>query len=59
MVLLSEAIGTKYIINKIDKRLRVTLESLIGQEVDLSGCRFGPECADILKTFYGKITFRK
>lgn len=58
MVLLSEAIGTKYIINKIDKRLRVTLESLIGQEVDLSGCRFGPECADILKTFYGKITFR-
>ena len=58
MVLLSEAIGTKYIINKIDKRLRVTLEGLVGQEVDLNGCRFGPECADILKTFYDKITFR-
>lgn len=58
MVLLSEVIGTRYIINKINKRLRITLDSLIGQEVDLAGCRFGPECADILSGYYQKIVFR-
>lgn len=58
MVLLSEAIGTKYIINKINKRLRLKLDSLIGQEVDLAGCRFGPECASILEKYYDKIVFR-
>lgn len=58
MVLLSEAIGTKYIINKINKRLKNTLNTLIGEEVDLAGCRFGPECADIIRDYYDKIAFR-
>lgn len=60
MVLLSEVIGTKYIINKINKRLRLTLDSLVDKDddVDLAGCKFGPECAVILSKYYDRINFR-
>lgn len=58
MVLLREVIGTRYIINKINKRLRLTLDTLVEQEVDLNGCRFGPDCVSILEKYYDKIIFR-
>lgn len=58
MEMLHEIIGTKYIIDKLNRRFRNTLDSLIGKEVDLAYCRFGPESADILNEYYDKIIFR-
>lgn len=58
MEVLHEIIGTKYIIDKLNRRFRNALDSLIGKEVDLAYCRFGPESADILNEYYDKIIFR-
>lgn len=58
MEMLHEIISTKYIIDKLNRRFRNTLDTLIGKEVDLAYCRFGPESAEILTEYYDKIIFR-
>lgn len=59
-VLLHEMMGTRFIINALSMRFRRCLEDSVaaGNELDLSGCKFGPECADLLKDYYDKLDFK-
>lgn len=56
-VSLSERMGTRYMINSLNMRFITTMNALVdeGVEVDLAGCRFGPECASLLRKYYGSI----
>lgn len=58
-MLLCEKMGTKFIINALSMRFRRCLDEAAtsGVEYDLAGCRFGPECADLLKDYYDRVNF--
>lgn len=57
VILLKEAMGTKYIINSLSGLFN-TICNKCEQEsdtLDLADCKFGPECAHILTNYYGKV----
>lgn len=58
-VLLSDKMETKYIINALSGRFRRCLEEAENSsiEYDLAGCRFGPECSELLKDYYATVNF--
>ena len=58
-VKLHEVIGTRYIISTIKDRLRTVLNEQLdkGNDVDLAGCKFGPDSVRVMQEFYGKIKF--
>lgn len=58
-LLLSEVMGTKYIINALDKLFRDTLTKYKGSDVvlDLAHCRLGPDCSIIMREFYDSVQF--
>lgn len=59
VVKLSELMGTRYIINTLRLQFSNAIETAIanGSTVDLSGCRFGPDCASDLRKYYDKVDF--
>lgn len=59
MILLSSALGTKYVINSFAGMLRNVLDSAVagGEVVDLSECKLGPDCALVLQEYYSTVNF--
>lgn len=57
VVLLTDLMHTRYIINSLSGAFRATMEQCVsnGDIVDLAGCRFGPECAWILRSYHDKL----
>ena len=56
VVLLKEAMNTRYIINSLNGAFRNICNSCEeqGDTLDLADCKFGPECASILRDYCGK-----
>ena len=57
VVVLSEAMQTRYIINALNGRFEKIMNSCVanGCTVDLVGCKFGPSCAAMLHDYFGKV----
>lgn len=57
-VKLYEEMGTRYMINCLTGRFASVIERFEpGTEFDLAECRFGPHCANKLRTYYNKYKF--
>lgn len=59
-VLLKDLMNTRFIINSLSGRFLSVLKRAHneGLELDLRECRFGPECASIMRSWYDKVDFK-
>lgn len=57
MIVLREALNTRYINNSMSGKMRIVLNEAMdsGDTVDFAGCRLGPESALALNEYYGKV----
>lgn len=57
IIYLRDVMETRYIINALAMRFRRCMDDAIanGNTVDLAGCRFGPDCANMLNEYYDKV----